>query len=348
VGGGLTGHGAHLLVVDDPLKNREEASNPQYRKKVMTWYRSSAYTRLQKGGAVVVIHTRWDAEDLAGELLKEMAEDPLRSEEWTILTFPAIALAQEEYPKDMAEYWDNLRQGVHIPMSDLLGRQPGEALWPEEFDVARLERTRRTLGEFEWAALAQQMPRPETGGFLDRADFKMVERAPEGLRWVRYCDLALSEKTTADWNTSVAVGMDGEGNVYYRDMIRVHGWPEFKARLIYAMIAPEERGVTWGIESTMFQMLAFRELTADRRLAGVDIRPIRPEGDKVSRARPLQARAKAGKVYLVKGGWVEAFLAEALSFPDGRHDDQVDTASGGLIMIGREAGIRREASSWQG
>jgi predicted phage terminase large subunit-like protein len=161
----------------------------------------------------------------------------------------------------------------------------------------------------------------------------VVPHKPEGLRWVRYVDLAISEKARADYNATVAMAMDKEGNVYLRDMIRVRGWYEFKEQLIAAMTSDLERGVEWAIEGVAFQSLAFQELLRDARLANVAIREIKPEGDKVARARPLQTRARGGKLKLVGGAWVNAFVAEALDFPKGRHDDQIDSASGGLEMI---------------
>ncbi len=336
VGGGITGKGAHLLVIDDPFKNREDADSAAYRKRVMTWYTSSAYTRLEEGGAVVIIHTRWHREDLIGELLKAMATDP-GADQWVVLCLPALAFEEAELAKNDDEQRQALLEGIWKDRLDALGRKPGEALWPQKYDREALERIRKNLelngGLPDWFALYQQQPRPQEGGFFDAGDFEIVDRAPEGLRWFRYNDLAISEKKTADWNASLAAAMDKEGNVWYRDMIRVQGWIEFRERAKAAMLSDLERGTTWGIEDTAFQALAVQEFWRDPELANINIISITPRGDKVERARPLQGRAKAGKVKLVRGPWIQTFILEALDFPSGQHDDQIDSASGGLQMI---------------
>lgn len=348
IGGGITGKGANLLVIDDPFKNRDEAESESYRRKVLSWYQSAAYQRLEKGGAIVITHTRWHQEDLAGQLLTRMISDPLMADQWEIVFLPALALAEEEYCKDEAEFTKNMLRGIYIPKTDVLGRKTGEALWPEKFDEAALARIRANTSEAEFASLDQQQPRPAEGGFFDEKDLTIIERAPEGLKWVRYIDLALGETRQADWNTTVAEGMDKDGTVYLRDMLRVHELTNFEAQLKSWMTSDLEKGVVWGVEKVSFQSLFFRELMKDPRLANTAIRLIVPEGDKVSRARPLQTRAKQGKVKLVRGTWNQTFIQEALAFPGGTHDDQVDTASGGLVMLAKYGGERRKAGSHQG
>jgi predicted phage terminase large subunit-like protein len=194
-----------------------------------------------------------------------------------------------------------------------------------------------------------QQPRPAEGAFFGADDFEIVEKAPEGMKWFRYVDLALSEKKTADYNASVAMAMDGEGIVYLRDMIRGQGWNEYKERLKAAMVSPDETGTRWALEDVAFQALAFQELMREPSLANTTIERIRPEGDKVTRARPLQGRAKAGKVKLIRGNWNQQFILEALDFPTGQHDDQIDTGSGGLQMIAKESRKNRgsiKSYSW--
>ena len=339
VGGGITGKGAHLLVVDDPFKNREEAESEARREAVMSWYASSAYTRLEEGGAIVIIHTRWHLDDLIGRLLTAMASSGL-ADQWEVINLPALAFADEDYAQSDQEQYEALLEGLWRDKSDSLGRQPGEALWPQKYPAERLYQVRSNLEAtgrlMDWYSLYQQSPRPMEGAFFGEQDFRIVDKAPDGLQWVRYDDLALSEKRTADYNASVAEAMDADGTLYLRDMIRVRGWDAFRERIIAAMVSPLELGTVWGIEDVAFQALAFRELMRDKRLANVAILPVKPEGDKVTRARPFQTRAKAGKVCLVRGAWNRDFINECLEFPGGKHDDQVDTASGGLQMIAGE------------
>lgn len=346
VGGGATGKPADLIVIDDPFKNREQAESPLERKKVLQWFTSSILSRTRKGTAIVIIHTRWHREDLIGEMLKAQVTD-VKARQWRVISLPALPLEIEEYAPNFDEQRKGMLEGLYRPVADPLLRSPGcpQPLWEAEFPMGTLGQIRATLeaaGEVtDWYALYQQQPRPSEGVFFGSKNFPIVERAPEGLRWVRYVDLALSERRTADWNATVAEAMDADGVVYLRDMLRVQGWTEFRHRLKSLMLTPEEQGVVWGIEDVAFQALAFQELMRDPDLAGVAIRKVKPIGDKVERARALQTRATAGKLRMVRGPWNQPFILEALDFPNGRHDDQIDTASGGLQMI---AGRRGRAS----
>jgi predicted phage terminase large subunit-like protein len=204
-----------------------------------------------------------------------------------------------------------------------------------------LEKIRSTMeasGQIgDWYALYQQQPRPAEGIFFAASDFKLVDREkmPKNLRWCRYLDLALGQKKTSDWNTSLGVAVDNDGNVWLRDMIRVHELVEFLARIETVMVSDLEKGTMWGVEDVAFQALVFKDLTRKPELTNVAIYSIKPVGDKVARARPLQARGKAGKIFVVNGPWVETFMLEALDFPNGQHDDQIDTASGGLEMAAK-------------
>ncbi len=353
VGGGITGKGAHLLVIDDPFKNREEAESEARRQLVMSWYASSAMTRLEPGGAVVIMHTRWHREDLSGQLLKAMAIDPA-ADQWEVVCMPALAYEDEEYAADPEKQHQALLDGIYMPFADALGRKAGQALWPDKYNRDALEKIKANLNStgnlVDWFSLYQQMPRPNEGVFFGWDDFKVIDavEVPKELTWVRYVDLAIGESKGSDFNATVAEALDDEGNLYLRDMVRVQSWTEFKSRLKAQMLMTEERGVTWGIEATAFQVLAVRELMEDRELAGVSIQKMLPRADKVARARALQGRAKAGKVYLVRGPWVQNFISEALDFPHGRHDDQVDTASGGLELLAKLARNSRTARCYLG
>lgn len=341
VGGGTTGKSADLIVIDDPLKNREEAENPVERKKILRWMTSSILPRARKGTAIIIIHTRWHREDLIGEMLKSMQTDP-KARAWKVISLPAYPLEENEYALNLDEQVNAMLQGLYRPFTDPLGREPGSRtpLWEAEFPESMLNQIRSTLeatGQVtDWFSLYMQQPRPAEGMFFGADDFQIVEQAPEDLTWFRYVDLALSEKKSADYNASVAMAMDANGILYLRDMIRGQGWTNYKERMKAVMVSPEEAGVRWALEDVAFQALAWQELMREPSLANVSITRIRPEGDKVTRARPLQGRAKAGKVKLVRGPWNQQFILEALDFPNGQHDDQIDTASGGLQLIAKE------------
>lgn len=142
VGGPITGKGAHLLIIDDPIKNSEEANSFVYRQRTWDWYQSTAYTRLEPNGAVVLIQTRWHDDDLAGRVLRDAKAG---GEQWEVLNLPAIA-----------------------EHNDLLGRDSGQALWPGRYDAERLAAIRRSVGEYFWAALYQQRPALDEGGIVKR------------------------------------------------------------------------------------------------------------------------------------------------------------------------------------
>jgi hypothetical protein len=340
VGGGMTGKAGDLIIIDDPHKDREETMSEANLQKVVRWWNSVIVPRITAQTAVIVVHTRWDPNDLIGTLLKKMASGAKETYQWRVVCLPAIALEAEQYAKSQAEQHERMAQGIWLDFADPLGRKPGEALWEARHPASHLEAARAN-DEFEWWSLYQQQPRPLVGGFFEAGDFESVElnQVPQGLKWFRYVDLAISEKSSADFNSSVAVGLDtSTGVVYLRDMIRVRGWLPFRDMLTGAMLSDLEAGTVWGFEDVSFQLLAFLEMIRDPRLANVAILSIKPEGDKGSRAQPLRFRAKGGRVKLVRGPWNQKFIDEALLFTGHgqKRDDQIDTASGGLRMISDE------------
>lgn len=306
VGGGITGQGGNLILIDDPVKSREEAESLAYRDRVWEWYKDDLYTRLEPDGAIVLTMTRWHEDDLAGRLMLEAQNG---GEQWEVLNLPALA---EE--------------------GDPLNREPGQALCPERYDVADLEAIKLVLGIRSFTALYQGRPQPAEGVMFKREWFKTVSKAPDGLRWMRYWDLAASTKTTADYTASAEVALAEDGTLYVRNMIRGRWeWPDAKKIIVSTMLSGN--GTQHGIEEAMHGLAAVQELRRDRTLANVVLRGIRVDKDKVSRALSWAARAEAGKVRLVEGSWVAGFLDEICAFPQGSHDDQVDTVSGGNQML---------------
>jgi hypothetical protein len=340
VGGGITGFGANLFLIDDPVKGRKEAQSETIREDAYEWYKSTAYTRLEDHGAIIVIMTRWDIEDLSGNLLKAMVSDP-EADKWTVICMPAIALENDQYPKTQEEFQENCLRGIYIPMSgDQLGRQPGEPLWQKKHDVEALKKIAANMDSFEFTAQYQQMPRLDVGNFFDEDDFSTVDRAPKGMKWFRYVDLALGKNEANDFNATAAVAMDREGVEYIRDMIREQNLDSFLGLMRAAMLSEAEEGTIWGIEDNNFQSLVVQQFLKDRALANVRIIGMTRTsagGDKLEWAQPWRLRAKQGKVKLVRALWNLGFLREAASFSAScRHDDQIDTVSGGNQMIAED------------
>ena len=144
-GTGVTGRGAHLLIIDDPVKSRANAESDTYREGIKAWYRAVAYTRLEKDAAIVLIQTRWHEDDLGGWLLEQEATD---GDKWEKLILPAI---DEE----------------------------GQSIWPDKFSVEVLKQTRAVVGEYDWASLYEQIPRPVGGSYFEEKDLLVDGQAVE-------------------------------------------------------------------------------------------------------------------------------------------------------------------------
>lgn len=342
VDGAIVGKGGHLLIMDDPLKNRQEAESESRRELIRKFYRSSFYTRREDGAAIIIILTRWDQDDIAGYLLNEMVGDPM-SDQWDVIFLPAIALEEKVYPKTEAEFKEYLLRGMYVPMGgDQLGRQAGEPLWEEKHSAGELAKIRANIDDFEFESQYQQMPRLAEGGFFDDDDFRIVERAPDGLRWYWYLDLALGESERSDFNATAGVALDKDGNLYIRDALVERELEGFLADVRGLMLSDAERGSIWGVEDTAFQKLIFKDFMKDKALANKEILAVKPEGDKVERARPWRRRAKQKKVFLVRGAWNLSFIRTAASFPtSARHDDEIDMVSGAVQMMAEDAGERK-------
>lgn len=314
VGGAITGRGADLLIIDDPVKSVEEAESDTYRDRLWEWWRGTAVTRLEPGGSVVVVMTRWHEDDLAGRLLSG------EGGAWRVLRLPA--LAEED---------------------DVLGRQPGEALWPTRYDVETLARRREEMGSRLFAAEYQQEPTPAAGAIFRREWFRYYRPVADGAfaldggrfvggsdyRRVMTCDLAVSTKTAADYTVLACWGVTKHQELLLLDLHR--------ARMEGPDIVPALRRMydRWhpahvGIESVAFQL----SIVQEARRAGLPVRELRPDRDKVSRALTAAARMEGGAVYFpATAPYLGDLEAELLHFPAGRHDDMVDTLSYAIVEV---------------
>lgn len=311
VGAGVTGHGAHVVVVDDPVKNREEAESEAYRERVWNWYKDDLYTRLEPGGAVILIATRWHEDDLPGRLLAEMENG---GERWEVLNLPALA-------ED----------------GDPLGRPVGAALCPDRYPVEELERIRDVLGSYSFAALYQQRPAPREGGMFKRAWFEKVDAAPIVAEFVRYWDKAATVDG-GDWTVGVLMGKDQDAGRYYvLDVVRGQwGSGERDGVMLETARKDAERygeGVRIYAEQEPGSGGKDSAEATVRLLAGFPVRCEPSTGTKVVRADPFAAQAEAGNVKLLRAPWNAAYLDELGSFPSGRYDDQVDASSGAFNKL---------------
>jgi predicted phage terminase large subunit-like protein len=363
VGGGVAGFGAGLIVIDDPVRNRADAESETYRERVWDWFNDDIYTRLEPNGAIILIQTRWHEDDLAGRLLKE-AEDG--GEKWEVVKLPALGVEDNFTTETQRRREKKSNKGgisvsscnfvvneiettkrheetrnknsspcLRASVVDVLGRKPGEALCPKRFDVKALERIRKKIGSYSFSALYQQEPVPTSGGSFKREWFRqVVDSPPPNLRWKRGYDLAISTKTSADYTASFRCAFDKMGNLYIADGFRKRiEYPEQRRFIIER--TQNEPNTEHGIEAAMHGKAVVQELRRDRSLRRFAFREVRVEADKLTRALAWLNLAEAGKVFLVRGPWIDDFIDEVCRFPSGRFDDQVDAVSIAVSMLSK-------------
>jgi len=304
VGGSITGEGADLLVIDDPIKNRAEASNPTMRDRLWREWQHTLLTRLSPSGAVILIQTRWHEDDLAGRLI---SEEPDR---WTVVNLPA--LAEED---------------------DALGREVGETLWPEGgFDSEWAEQRKKEVGSFAWAALYQQRPSPEEGGLFKRSWWRHYTDIPSYLaRIVISWDMTFKETVGGSFVVGQVWGAIGPDR-YLLDQVRrrmdfvetvnavqnlSEKWPEATAVYI------EDKANGPAVISALKKVVP-------------GIIPDTPKGPKIARWHAVTPLVEAGNIYLPDPNmqpWVHEFIEETANAPAGATDDQLDAMSQALLRL---------------
>jgi predicted phage terminase large subunit-like protein len=326
VGGAATGKGFNLGIIDDPLKNAEEASSETIRAKQKDWYRSVFTTRQAPDAAIIVIQTRWHEDDLSGWLLAQEHDEP---EGWHIVCMEALKPDQPQpFPLTCTVEDDP--------------RLPGAALCPERYPVQRLEQLRGQLGSYFFASLYQQRPTPPGGGMFQRDWFGIVGAAPAQATRIRAWDRAATEKD-GDYTVGALLAKDGDNVFYVEDVIRGQ-FSDLATEKIIAQTAQIDaaRGnvTTWLEQEPGSSGKAVVQVTI-RALAGYSVKAERSTGDKATRAQPFAAQCEARNIKLVRGAWNSAYLDELASFPYGAHDDQVDGSSlafNKLALPGPKAG----------
>lgn len=334
VAGGVTGEGGHLIVIDDPFKGRKEAESPLRREEVWEWWRNDIYTRREDGAAIVIPQTRWHVDGLSGRLLARMVEDEL-ADEFEVLNLPAI-WEPPAVPAEKTFYMyqrEQMKEGVYVNEKDPLGRKPGEALWPDKHDEEELERIKANMGAYAFEALYQQHPFLRAGDFFKREYFPIVDRIPkEVISRLRYWDLAGTAGGGA-FTAGVLLAKTAD-NYYYVEHVTRGQWSEYQRDqeiVSTAEFDAKERGYTvYELEqepgsSGKDQAAGIVALLAE---AGFEAHAGTVTGSKEVRAGPWSSICEAGRVFLVRGGWNEAFIEEHIAFPKGKYKDQVDGGSG--------------------
>lgn len=304
-GGPITGRGAHLLLIDDPIKGREDADSETMRRKLKDWYGSVAYTRLMPQSAVIIIQTRWHADDLSGWLLKEH-----RHEHWEVLSLPAID-------------------------------ERGAPLWPEAYPLDRLLTIKKALGARDWAALYQQQPTIDGGNILKR---KWWRWWPDDKKLPK-CDHVFTSWDTAYSDADMKGNAHSACTVWgvfwheadERNCLMLlktwHGqvdYPELrkKARELDKEMEPD----CHLIEKKASGQSLVQDL---RRIPGVRVRAYNPDRDKVTRAYSVQAMLESGQVFAPNRQWAEALVDWVAQFPNGTPPsaDFTDTVTQALLYL---------------
>jgi predicted phage terminase large subunit-like protein len=409
VGGGITGFGAGLMMIDDPIKSREQAESASYRDKVWHWFNDDMMTRLEPDAGVILIQTRWHEDDLAGRLLKQQQEEG--GEEWHVINLPAIAegpvsgstvcegavetpkpgepvkmmparrLAFTTVPPHAhgktyggereeakraetlnAENAENAEAQKHLTVDsdqktsdipgsassaasafniprDSLGRAPGEALWPERFDVKQLEKIKRRMGTYSFEALYQQKPVPTEGGMFKRSWFtnNIVQLPPPNLNWKRGYDLSFTANPDSDPSATLKAAFDKDGVLYIDGCFRAKLTYPLQRKMLMHYIKTETR-TEHGIELSANGHALLADLRQMPDLRGKKFGGVKVETNKLTRALPWIALAEEGRVRLVAGRWNEDFITEACGFPHGHNDDQIDAVSIAVQMHGKSSG----------
>lgn len=316
IGGPITGKGAHLLLVDDYIKNWEEASSPKTLDDIFNWFITTAYTRLEPGGSCVILATRWVIDDLIGRLIEAD-----KKKFWTVVRMPALA---EE--------------------NDILGRKVGQALWPKRYSTETLLGIQDILGEFMFSALYQQAPRTVQDSKADVSKIKYITELPNGnYRWCRSWDLAATEKTTtnkADWTVGTLLGTNSvpkviAGETILANVVRGQWNPDRVEEVIRATAEADGPNIPVIIEQEPGSSgKSWAMHLANNVLMGFNV-VIKPSGgaNKWIRAQPYVAAVTNGKVSYVTAPWNDPCKNELRDFPNGKFDDTVDSASLGFSHL---------------
>ena len=313
VGGGITGAGADVLILDDVFKDRAEADSATIRDKVWDWYTSTAYTRLSDGGGVIVMLTRWHQDDIIGRLVRN-AEDG-NGDKFTVINYPAIAEHDEPH------------------------RKQGEALHPERFSLERLLSIQKTIGSRDWAALYQQRPVPDGGAVFKLDAFRRwndTNLPPKFDRLIGSWDLTFKDSKSSDYVVGQIWGTKGI-DYYLLDQVRGQ-WDFTKTLDMFIQLAQKWSSVNrWLIEDKANGSAIISILK--RHIHGVTA--ITPTESKLERAYSVTPMIECGNVYIPESApWLPALEDELLSFPAGAHDDQVDSMTQALNYLREKAPLK--------
>jgi predicted phage terminase large subunit-like protein len=320
VGGAVTGKGADLLIIDDPHSEQEATlaeTNAEVYDKTYEWYTSGPRQRLQPGGAIVVVMTRWSKKDLTGQVLKAAAQRS--GEEWEVIEFPAI-----------------------LPS--------GKALWPEFWSISELEALRQELPNGKWMAQYQQEPTSDVSAIVKREWWQVWEQdhPPFCSYTIQSWDTAFLKSERADYSACTTWGVfehpDDTGKMQ-SNIILLNA---FKKRMEFPELkeAAFEEFKYWKPDSIIIEAKAAGSpLIFELRAMGIPVQEFTPSkgNDKIARLNAVADMFASGRVWVPNTHWAEELVEEVASFPSGEHDDLVDSMTQALLRY-RRGGFLRLAS----
>jgi predicted phage terminase large subunit-like protein len=364
IGGPITGKGSNCLVIDDPVKNAEEADSADGREKTWEWYLSTAYTRLSPGGGVLVIQTWWHDDDLAGRLqqmMREGADDP-DIDQFEVVKYPAIATHDEYLDAATGELVPLNPGDAPVPTLTPL-RLKGEALHPQRYDLNKLNKIRALNRKSDgsdgrwWSALYQQNPVPDDGGYFTKSQFKRAAHPnPTKCNVFVAWDFAISEKKQNDYTVGVVGLQDDDDLLHVVEVVRFKSGDSFfivesilnlysRWKVANLVMGFEDGQIYRAIEALLKKRMRERQMYPS-------IEVLKPITDKLARARALQGRMQQGMVsFDAVADWYEDLRNEMLRFPAGVHDDQVDALAWmTTLVVGKQAPRKQQAKqmkSWR-
>lgn len=329
VGGGTTGRAANLLIVDDPFKSRPQAESPAERNKIGQFYNGSLVNRKEPelDGTLpieILIQTRWHPDDLAGRI---MDSEDWADGDWHHIDFPALRMETTTI-----SHPDGSQETV----------SEEKALWPDRFPVEMLDKMRRRDPR-DFAALYQQQPYIQGGNLIRTNWLQVYSRAelPERFHTLILCaDTAFKAKQQNDPSVIMAMGLTSTGDIYILDVQRERlDFPSLKRKFLIENGKWRGKGLRGiYIEDKASGQSILQDL---RREPGISVIPYKFPGhrdasDKVARVNSVLPLIEGGRVYIPEEApWLDTFLEEIQSFPNSKHDDQVDALAMGLDVLSR-------------
>lgn len=310
VGSPPTGVGFKLILIDDPIKSREDAESMIMRDKAWDWYSDDLFTRLEPGGAIIMVCTRWHEDDVAARAL---ASEP---DQWTVLSLPAVCDSED----------------------DAIGRKIGDPLWKERYNKADLNKIKKVMiaqnGDYGWNALYQQQPIPRTGAYFSPEKIKVEPFRPKIVRQVRAWDLA-STANAGDYTVGILLGKDIDNRIWILDMIRGQYDAGTRDRIIRQTAELDGTDTRIRMPQDPGQAGKSQKLHLVQLLQGFPVIFLPVSGSKQLRADPVGSQIAAENVTMLRAEWNRYLLDELRSFPLGKNDDIVDALADAYSEVSR-------------